>query len=232
MTFASEMLETVEFETGPSPEWAVILLHGLGDSGEGWAPMAPHLVRAGWPPLRLIFPHAPVQPVTINGGMRMRSWYDIVDLDDIDRRADEAGLEQSGQAVEDLIRREAERGVPASRLVLAGFSQGGAVTLTWGLRRAEPLAGLVALSTYLPMSERVIAAANRDVALPVFMAHGTYDPMVPVRAGEAAADQVRGLGHEVEWHTYPMQHEACAEELDALAAWLSKRFAAHGASQG
>lgn len=226
MTFASGMLETVEFETGPSPEWAVILLHGLGDSGDGWAPLAPHLVRPDWPSVRFVFPHAPVQPVTINGGMRMRSWYDIVDLTDIDRRADAAGLAQSGQAVEALIEREAQRGVPASRLVLAGFSQGGAVTLTHGLRREEPVAGLVALSTYLPTAERVLAEARRGAPLPVFMAHGLHDPMVPHRAGELAAEQVRSLGHDVEWHSYPMQHEACPEELDALAAWLSARFAA------
>jgi phospholipase/carboxylesterase len=167
-----------------------------------------------------------VQPVTINGGMRMRSWYDIVDLTDIDRRADAAGLAQSAQAVEALIEREAQRGVPASRLVLAGFSQGGAVTLTHGLRRPEPVAGLVALSTYLPMAERVLDEARRSDPLPVFMAHGLHDPMVPHRAGELAAEQVRSLGHDVEWHSYPMQHEACAEELDALATWLSARFAA------
>lgn len=225
MTPASGMLETVEFETGPSPEWTVILLHGLGDSGDGWAPVAPLLVRTGWPPVRFVFPHAPMQPVTVNGGMSMRSWYDIVDLDDIDRRADEAGLAQSAQAVEALIAREAERGVPASRLVLAGFSQGGAVTLTHGLRRAEPVAGLVALSTYLPMAERVISEARRGEPLPVFMAHGLHDPMVPHRAGEMAADHVRGLGHDVEWHSYPMQHEACEAEFAALAAWLSARFA-------
>ena len=224
MTFASPMLETVEFETGPSPEWAVILLHGLGDSGDGWAPLAPHLTRPDWPYVRFVFPHAPVQPVTINGGMRMRSWYDIVDLTDIDRRADAAGLAQSGQAVEALIEREAQRGVPASRLVLAGFSQGGAVTLTHGLRREEPVAGLVALSTYLPTAERVLAEARRGHPLPVFMAHGLHDPMVPHQAGELAAEQVRSLGHDVEWHSYPMQHEACAEELDALSAWLSVRF--------
>ena len=225
MTFASPMLETVEFETGPSPEWAVILLHGLGDSGDGWAPLAPHLVRPDWPDVRFVFPHAPVQPVTINGGMPMRSWYDIVDLADIDRRADAAGLAQSAQAVEALIEREAQRGVPASRLVLAGFSQGGAVTLTHGLRRADPVAGLVALSTYLPRAEQVLAEARRGDPLPVFMAHGLHDPMVPHRAGELAAEQVRSLGHDVEWHSYPMQHEASAEELDALAAWLSARFA-------
>lgn len=219
------MLETVEFETGPDPEWTVILLHGLGDSGDGWAPIAPHLVRPGWPAVRFVFPHAPVQPVTINGGMRMRSWYDIADLDDIDARADADGLEASGRAVEELLAREAERGVPAARVVLAGFSQGGAVTLTWGLRRAEPVAGLVAMSTYLPMSKRVLAEARRGAPYPVFVAHGQYDPMVPIRAGELAAEQVRGLGHDVEWHSYPMQHEVCPEELDALAVWLSARFA-------
>lgn len=218
------LLETVEFETAPNPEWTVLLLHGLGDSGDGWAPMTPHLVRDGWPPVRFVYPHAPVQPVTINAGMSMRSWYDIVDLGDIDKRADEKGLEESGRAVEALIAREAERGVPASRIVLAGFSQGGAVTLTYGLRRAEPLAGLVGLSTYLPMSGRVLAEANRDVQLPVFMAHGQYDPVLPFQAGELAASQVRELGHDVEWHAYPMQHEACLEEIEALAAWLTKRF--------
>lgn len=225
MSAAPGMLETVEIETGPSPEWSVILLHGLGDSGDGWAPVVPHVVQDGWPSMRFVLPHAPVQPVTINGGMAMRSWYDIVDLDDIERRADETGLMAAGQAVEALIEREAQRGVPASRLVLAGFSQGGAVTLTHGLRRAEPLAGLVAMSTYLPLSQRVLREANRDVVLPVFMAHGQNDPMLPIRAGELAAEQVRSLGHDVEWHSYPMQHEACAEELDALATWLSKLIA-------
>lgn len=219
------MLETVEIETGPNPQWSVILLHGLGDSGDGWSPVVPHLVQDGWPPLRFVLPHAPVQPVTVNGGMRMRSWYDIVDLDDIDRRVDQAGLLESGQAVEALIEREAERGVPAERLVLAGFSQGGAVTLTHGLCRPEPLAGLVAMSTYLPMAERVLSDARRGDPLPVFMAHGQHDPLVPVRAGELAAGHVRSLGHDVEWHTYPMQHEACAEELDALAVWLDARVA-------
>lgn len=225
MTSAFPMLETVEFETGPDPEWTVLLLHGLGDSGDGWAPAAPHIARPDWPSVRFVFPHAPVQPVTINGGMSMRSWYDIVDLTDIDRRADGAGLAQSAQAVEALIEREAQRGVPASRLVLAGFSQGGAVTLTHGLRRPEPVAGLVALSTYLPQAEKVLSEARRGEPLPVFMAHGLYDPMVPHSAGELAAEHVRGLGHDVEWHSYPMQHEACAEELDALGAWLSARFA-------
>lgn len=225
MTSGTGSLDTVEFTTAADPEWTVILLHGLGDSGDGWAPMAPHLVRPGWPAVRFVFPHAPVQPVTINGGMAMRSWYDIVDLEDIDKRADEAGILASADAVEALIAREAERGVPSSRVVLAGFSQGGAVTLTLALRRQAPLAGLVALSTYLPSSQRRIAEFRRpEILPPVFMAHGSHDPMVPVRAGELAAEQIRRLGFTVAWHTYPMGHEACVEELDALGRWLTERF--------
>lgn len=219
-------LETVEFETAPNPQWSVILLHGLGDSGDGWAPMAPQFVRPDWPAVRFVFPHAPMAPVTINGGMRMRSWYDILSLDDIDKRADEAGLISSATAVEALIEREAARGVPRARVVLAGFSQGGAVAMTLVLRNADPLAGLVVLSTYLPMSGRLLAEApEADVLPPVFGAHGSRDPMVPYRAGERAAQQLQGRGHVVEWHSYPMGHEACLEELHALAAWLTKRFA-------
>ncbi|MGQ0846470.1 MAG: alpha/beta hydrolase [Sporichthyaceae bacterium] len=219
-------LETVEFETGPQPAWAVILLHGLGDSGDGWAPLAPQLVRQGWPPLRFVFPHAPIAAVTINGGMKMRSWYDIVDLDDLDKRADEAGLLASAAAVEALIEREAERGVPRDRVILAGFSQGGAVAYTHALRSSEPVAGLVALSTYLPMSQTLLKEAPPvDAFPPVFVAHGSFDPVVPVRAGELAADQLRGQGYDVEYHAYPMQHEASVEEMQDLAAWLSQRFA-------
>lgn len=219
-------LETVEFETAPNPQFAVILLHGLGDSGDGWAPMVPEFVRPEWPAVRFVFPHAPMAPVTINGGMRMRSWYDIVSLDDIDKRADAEGLISSATAVEALIDREAARGVPRSRVVLAGFSQGGAVAMTLALRNADPLAGLVVLSTYLPMSQRLLAEApEADVLPPVFGAHGSRDPMVPYGAGELAAQQLQGRGHVVEWHSYPMGHEACLEEIHALAAWLTKRFA-------
>jgi phospholipase/carboxylesterase len=220
------LLETVEFETGPQPGWTVLVLHGLGDSGDGWAPVAPELVRAAWPPVRFVLPHAPVRPVTINGGLRMRAWYDILDLQDIDR-VDEAGLLQSVAAVEALLAREAERGVSASRVILAGFSQGGAVALTFGLLRPEPLAGLVALSTYLPMAGRLLGDAQPvDPRPPVFMAHGVHDPVVPHKAGEAAAGHLRSLGFDVEWHSYPMGHEACLAEIHALADWLSVRFAA------
>ncbi|SDZ10339.1 phospholipase/carboxylesterase [Lysobacter sp. yr284] len=220
-------LDTVEIETGPQPAWTVLWLHGLGDSGEGWAPVVPELVRKDWPALRFVFPHAPVRAVTINNGARMRAWYDIRDFQDLANRADEAGVEESVAQVEALIAREAERGVPASRVVLAGFSQGGAIALAAGLRRREPLAGLIALSTYLPMADRLVReAAPAASAQPLFMAHGSHDPVVPLRGGEMAAARLRTLGFKIDWHTYPMAHQACAEEIDAVAAWLSQRFAA------
>jgi len=181
------LLETVERETGPDPRWTVLWLHGLGADGHDFAPIVPELVRRDWPALRFVFPHAPQRAVTINGGMRMRAWYDIRNVD-FANRADEAGIAESVAQVQALIDREAERGVPASRVVLAGFSQGGAVTLAAGLRRAQPLAGLVALSTYLPMHERAAALATPQArAQPVFMAHGLQDPVVPYGAGEFSA---------------------------------------------
>jgi len=225
-TAAPALLDTVEFETGPQPAWTVLWLHGLGDSGEGWAPVVPELVRKDWPSVRFVFPHAPVRPVTINNGLRMRAWYDIRDFQDLANRADAEGVEQSVAQVEALIAREAERGVPAARVVLAGFSQGGAITLAAGLCRREPLAGLIALSTYLPLGERLIReAAPAASAQPVFMAHGSHDPVVPFQGGEIAAAGLRSLGFQVEWHTYPMAHQACGEEIEAVADWLGRRFA-------
>ena len=220
------MLETVEHQTGPDPHWTVLWLHGLGADGHDFAPIVPELVRRDWPPLRFVFPHAPQRAVTINGGMRMRAWYDIRNVD-FANRADEAGIAESVAQVQALIDREAERGVPASRLVLAGFSQGGAVTLAAGLRRAQPLAGLVALSTYLPMHERAAALATPQArAQPVFMAHGLQDPVIPFAAGEYSARALAALGFAVEWHRYPMPHSVCAEEVRDLGDWLSARLAA------
>ncbi|MGQ0624574.1 MAG: alpha/beta hydrolase [Sporichthyaceae bacterium] len=227
MTTSPALLQTVEYSSGPDPLATVIVLHGLGDSGDGWAPLAPHLIRPGWPAVRMIFPHAPIRPVTINGGMAMRAWYDIVDLDDIDRRADAAGVLESADAVEALIAREVERGIPAGRIILAGFSQGGVISLAIGLRRREPLGGLIALSTYLPMAGALTReAAGHDQRPPVFMAHGLHDPMLPHRAGEMAAEHMRQAGFDVEWHSYPMGHEACPAELADLAAWLGPRILA------
>ena len=220
-------LDTVEHETGAQPRWSVLWLHGLGADGHDFAPIVPELVRREWPALRFVFPHAPVRAVTINGGMRMRAWYDIRDLD-LAHRADLDGVDASVAQVDALIEREASRGVPPQRLLLAGFSQGGAVTLAAGLARARPLAGLVALSTYLPMGapQAQAACAPQAPAQPVFMAHGQFDPVVPQRGGEAAAQALRTLGFGVEWRTYPMQHAVCAEEIRDLGNWMTARFAA------
>lgn len=220
------LLECIERETGPDPAWSIIWLHGLGADGSDFVPIVPELLRRDWPALRFVFPHAPVRPVTINNRVPMRAWYDIVDID-LANRADEAGVDESMAQVEALIAREAERGVPRSRVVLAGFSQGGAVTLATGLRSAAPLAGLVALSTYVPSAPKardaLVAGAERQ---PVFMGHGTQDPVVPFQAGQQSAALLRELGFKVDWHAYPMPHSVCAEEIRELGDWLTKRFAA------
>ena len=220
------LLQTIELQTAPDPAWTVLWLHGLGADGNDFVPIVPELVREDWPALRFVFPHAPEREVTINGGLRMRAWYDIRDAN-LASRADEAGVEQSIRQVEALIAREASRGVPASRLVLAGFSQGGAITLAAGLRRTEPLAGLIALSAYLPMIERAASDTTAQaVGQPLFMGHGAQDPVVPYAAGEYSAAALRRLGFSVDWHRYPMPHSVCAEEIRDLAIWLSQRFAA------
>lgn len=219
------LLETVEQETGPSPQWTVLWLHGLGADGHDFAPIVPELVRHDWPALRFVFPHAPQRAVTINGGMRMRAWYDIRDFD-LANRADEAGVIESVEQVETLIKRENERGVPDARIVLAGFSQGGAIALAAGLRRSEPLAGLVGLSTYLPAANKAAEfLAEGATEQPLFMAHGTQDPVVPFAAGEHSAALLKMLGFAVDWHAYPMAHQVCAEEIADLGSWLSRRFA-------
>ena len=222
----SPLLDGVERTTGPNPTWTVLWLHGLGDSGDGFAPIVPELVRPGWPALRFVFPHAPVRAVTINGGARMRAWYDIADLD-LANRADETGVAESIEQVEALIAREAERGIPPERIILAGFSQGGAITLATGLRRTVPLAGLVALSTYLPAMNKAAAALRPGAERqPLFMAHGQYDPVVPYFAGEQSAAMMRQFGFAVDWHRYPMAHQACAEEIRDLGDWMQALFAA------
>jgi phospholipase/carboxylesterase len=222
---ATALLETVEHETGPNPQWSVLWLHGLGADGHDFAPIVPELVRKDWPALRFVFPHAPQRAVTINNGMRMRAWYDIRDMN-LANRADEAGVDASVQQTEALIAREVERGIPASRVLLAGFSQGGAIALATALRRDQPLGGIVALSTYLPMAERltkeVTAAAP---AQPLFMAHGQFDPVVPYAGGDFSAQKLRTLGFSVDWHAYPMAHQVCAEEIRDLGDWMERRFA-------
>ncbi|MCA7025254.1 MULTISPECIES: alpha/beta hydrolase [Stenotrophomonas] len=220
------MLETVEQETGAAPEWSVIWLHGLGADGHDFAPIVPELVRPHWPAIRFVFPHAPKRPVSINNGMPMRAWYDIVSLD-FRSRADASGVAESVAQVEALIAREQARGTPRERILLAGFSQGGAITLSTGLRQQSPLAGLVALSTYLPEVDAAAAQlAAGATAQPVFMAHGSGDPVIPVQVAEHSLQVLRQLGFEVEWHRYAMAHQVCAEEIQALGDWLQARFAA------
>lgn len=221
------LLDTVEHQTGPQPQWSVIWLHGLGADGNDFAPIVPELVRRDWPAIRFVFPHAPVRAVTINGGARMRAWYDIRDSD-LANRADHEGVAESVAQVDALVARETGRDIPANRILLAGFSQGGAVTLAAGIARAQPLAGLVALSTYLPMPMQSAQAMLQLQAAsqPVFMAHGQFDPVVPYAGGEMSASALRTLGFDVQWQRYPMQHAVCADEIRDLGDWMTTRFAA------
>jgi len=219
------MLDTVENETGTDPRWAVLWLHGLGADGNDFAPIVPELLRPHWPAIRFVFPHAPVQPITINNGVPMRAWYDIVSMD-FRSRADAAGVDASVALLDALIEREIARGIAPERILLAGFSQGGAVILSALLRRTRPLAGLIVLSSYLPDPLNAAAArVSGAITVPVFMAHGTQDPVIPVAIAEHTAQTLTGLGLPVEWHTYPMAHQVCAQELDALGDWLDARFA-------
>jgi phospholipase/carboxylesterase len=214
------VLEAIEIETAKNPAASVIWLHGLGADGNDFAPIIPAL-RLPKAAIRFVFPHAPVQPVTINGGMRMRAWYDIKDGGI--RREDEDGVRASQKLIEALIAREKERGTPARRLVLAGFSQGGAIALQTGLRHPERIAGIMALSTYLPIADRFAAeanAANRDA--PIFMAHGSYDPVIPLARAQQSRTLLQSLGYSVEWREYPMPHSVCPEEVSDISDWLGK----------
>jgi phospholipase/carboxylesterase len=215
----NEALETLEIETAPDPTAAVIWLHGLGADGHDFEPVVGELdlPRA---PIRFVFPHAPMQPVTINGGMVMRAWYDILNVD-LARREDAAGVRASQKLVERLIARERVRGIAAGRIVLAGFSQGGAIALQTGLRHGERLAGIMALSTYLPIADSLAAEAhpaNRDV--PIFFAHGRQDPVIPLARAEASRATLESLGWRVEWHVYSMPHAVCAQEIADIGEWL------------
>jgi phospholipase/carboxylesterase len=204
----------------------VLWLHGLGADGHDFVPLVPELVRPNWPAMRFVFPHAPVRAVTINAGMRMRAWYDIRDFD-LANRADADGVTVSVAQVGALLDREQARGIPPERIFLAGFSQGGAIALAAGLRRTKPLAGIVALSTYVPMSEAVARESVTDVAArqPVFLAHGDADPVIPVQAGHASASMLIDLGFDVTWRTYAMPHAVCPEEVRELGDWFDRRFA-------
>jgi phospholipase/carboxylesterase len=216
----AELLDAIEIETGKNPSASVIWMHGLGADGNDFAPIVPALQLARVA-IRFVFPHAPVQPVTINAGMRMRAWYDI--SDGAIRREDEAGVRASQKLIEALMEREKERGVAAKRLVLAGFSQGGAIALQTGLRHGERIAGIMALSTYLPIADKIAAeaaAANRDV--PIFMAHGSYDPVIALARAQESRALLQSLAYAVEWREYPMPHSVCPDEVTDIGAWLTK----------
>ncbi|MDX1518004.1 MAG: carboxylesterase [Woeseiaceae bacterium] len=218
-------VDMVEGTTGKAPVGSVIWLHGLGADGHDFEPVVPELKLPDSLPLRFVFPHAPVRPVTVNGGMAMRAWYDIVSLDAAGR-ADEKGIRESSTILDVLIEREIERGIPAGRIVIAGFSQGGAIVLHNALHTEHRLAGLMALSTYLALPGPVDAQAVRNTALPVFMAHGTMDPMVPYEGGVRSRDRLEALGFSVEWHEYPMAHAVCPQEIADIRSWLLGIFGA------
>jgi phospholipase/carboxylesterase len=219
------ILETIEIETGKNPSASVIWMHGLGADGNDFVPIVNELELDGTPAIRFVFPHAPMRPVTINNGYVMRAWYDV-SLDDLagqSRRADEQGVRESQVQIIALIEREAKRGVGAEHIVLAGFSQGGAIALQTGLRYPRKLAGVMALSTYLPLAESLPQeAAPANKSTPIFMAHGTYDPVVPLMMGAGSMTLLTGLGYPVEWRQYPMPHSVCPEEIEDIGDWLRK----------
>ena len=218
-------MEAIVVDTGPNPAWAVIWLHGLGADGSDFEPVVSELGLPETPAVRFIFPHAPYQPVTCNGGYVMRAWYDIISLARDSREIDEAGLIASRQRVRSLIAAEVAGGIPAQRIILAGFSQGGAVAYLTGLTHPERLGGIVALSTYIP-SPRLLRdeLVAEQLEVPVFAAHGDEDDVVAPELGEAARDLLRELGAAPEWRSYPMPHSVCLEEIRDLGQWLSLRL--------
>jgi phospholipase/carboxylesterase len=218
----SELLEHVQIETSDNPEVAVIWLHGLGADGHDFVPIVRELDLSGLPGIRFIFPHARTMPVTINNGYVMRAWYDITGAELV-RREDEAGLRASQQEVEAFIAREKARGIPASRIILAGFSQGCAMTIQTGLRHPETLAGMICLSGYVPLADKLPAERTEaSLATPIFMAHGRHDNVVPFARAQQSRDVLVALGYQVEWHEYTMQHSVCLEEVQQLSAWFQK----------
>ncbi len=212
----------VVVETGATPQYAVIWLHGLGADGHDFEPLVPQLGQVGGPSLRFVFPHAPVRPISINGGMRMRAWYDIYGFGP-DAPQDETGMAESTQRIGQLIQEQARHGIVEENIFLAGFSQGGAVAIATALCYPQRLAGLIALSTYLPNAQTLARdASSANAALPVFMAHGQIDPVLPYLLGIAARDGLQALGHAVDWHAYSMAHQVISAEIADLRAWLSR----------
>ena len=222
----NNVLPTIEVTLGEEPRFAVIWMHGLGADGSDFEPVVPELGLAAQAGVRFVFPNAPAIPVTCNAGYVMPAWYDIISLDAHSRRVDEAGIIRSRAAIRALIARENARGVPSERIFLAGFSQGGALAYTTAVTHPEKLAGIIALSTYIPTPALLTdeaAAANRQI--PVFAAHGTFDDVVSPALGRAARDFLLANGYAVDWHEYPMPHSVCLEEIQAVGQWLRARMA-------
>ena len=215
------LLPRVELETAPHPTAAVIWLHGLGADGHDFAGLVPELDLSGCPPIRFVFPHAPSMPVTVNGGYMMPAWYDILGPNLVSQQ-DAAGIQASERAIAALIAHEVARGIPAERIVLAGFSQGCAMALHTGLRLPHRLAGIMALSGYLPLADRFTAERHpANAQTPVFMAHGTQDPVVVIARGEDSRDALVALGQPVHWHSYPMPHSLHPQEISDISAFLA-----------
>jgi phospholipase/carboxylesterase len=220
------MLDIIEAESGPDPTATILILHGLGADGHDFVPIAQELDLERLGPVRFIFPHAPEMPVTINNGYRMRAWYDILGFD-ADAAQDETGLRRSQQLVEALLKREKERGIPAHRIVLGGFSQGCAVSLLTGVRHPERLGGIMGLSGYLPLADRSEAErSSASLQTPIFLAHGTHDDVIALERAEASRDALQALGYQVEWHEYLMGHAVTPLEIEELNAWLLRVLSA------
>jgi len=212
--------QPIEILTSTTPDASVIWLHGLGADGNDFVPLVPELQLPDTLGVRFIFPHAPHRPVTCNGGYVMRAWYDIYSLENT-RREDRDGMVESQHLVETLIQQEIHRGINPDRIILMGFSQGGAIALYTGLRFSHRLGGIGALSTYLPFANQIADErhdANNNV--PIFMAHGLYDPVVSMALGETSCQALKGLGYSVQWHSYPMEHSVCLEEITDISQWL------------
>ena len=216
----SDLLRCVEIEPSAQATASVIWLHGLGASGHDFEPIVPELQLPAGLAVRFIFPHAPQIPVTVNGGMFMPAWYDILAMD-IDRKVDEAGVLASADAVDALIEREIARGIPSERIIIAGFSQGGAVAYQAALRHPQPLAGLLTLSTYMAMP---VTPSNANASLPVMICHGSMDPMVPEQLGQRAAATLTELGYSPQYKSYPMEHMVCLEQIRDIGQWLTERL--------
>lgn len=221
----TKLLESIEIETGENIEYTVIWLHGLGASGHDFEPIVPELKLLKRPGVRFLFPHAPIRPITVNDGAAMRGWYDITSLNFETREQDDAGIAESVSAIDELIEHEVSRGIPETNIVLVGFSQGGAIALQAGLTLNRKIAGVVALSSYLPMTvETLEQVAAEKMSTPIFMAHGTQDDVIRLSVAEQSRDKLQAREAAIEWHQYEIAHSVSNEEVDDLSIWFKRLF--------